>query len=78
MRALTPPRISYKKSVEIAEPFDRLVSECPDAISAILETVRISQQRRIRLYAYINNRLEGCAPLSIARIIELLEKKPKA
>jgi len=70
IRALTPPRISYKKSVKMTEPFDRVVLEDPGAVAAIAEIIRICRQRNLKLWAYINNRLEGCAPLTIARLLD--------
>lgn len=69
IRALTPPRVSYRKSVQIAEPFDRIVEERPETIEAVLEAARRVYRGGNRLFAYINNRLEGCAPLTIARML---------
>lgn len=75
IRALTPPRVSYKKSVEIAEPFDRIVIEYPDGVAALAQIVRDCREAGRKLHAYINNRLEGCGPLSIAKLLDQLGGK---
>jgi uncharacterized protein YecE (DUF72 family) len=73
IRALTPPKISYKKSVEINEPFDRIVSEQPAERATIADIARLCREKGISLYAYINNRLEGCSPLTIAALLKEME-----
>lgn len=72
IRALTPPRLSYKKSLERAEPFDRIVIEYPDGVDTIVEVAKACREAGRKLHAYINNRLEGCAPLTIERILDRL------
>ncbi|MEW6366908.1 MAG: DUF72 domain-containing protein [Acidobacteriota bacterium] len=73
VRALTRPRVGYKKSVSIAEPYDRIVQEYPEGVTAMVGLARRCESQRVTLYAYINNRLEGCAPLTISKILAALE-----
>lgn len=73
VRALTPPKISYKKSLEMAEPFDKIVLEYDEGVGALSEIVARCRKTRTVLFAYINNRLEGCAPLTIERLLDRIE-----
>jgi uncharacterized protein YecE (DUF72 family) len=72
-RFLLAPGATYAQSIADYEPFDRLQRTDEDARSAVQRLVEetLSVPGR-RAYLFINNRLEGSAPRTIAAIVNRL------
>lgn len=79
LRLLTPLRMKYQDAVTMAEPYNRIVRALPamraDTIALVEQALRESR----RTYVLVNNRAEGCAPLTVQAIVDQLlspEKHP--
>lgn len=60
----------YAEAVERYHPFDRLVDEDPVTRGQIAEIIRRYPGHQI--YVIVNNKAEGCAPLSLVKLAEAL------
>lgn len=58
----------YDSAVRRYQPFDRLVDEDAGSRSAILEIWRRSLEQKSQIVTVVNNKAEGCSPLSIERL----------
>ncbi len=70
MRLLTPPQLAYQDAVETFFPYTRVQHPLPDLRTALIEHLKDAIQRDFPGYVFVNNRLEGAAPLTIAHILE--------
>ena len=61
---------NYEEAVQRFQPFDRLVEEDQTSRSAILEIWRRSLEQKSQIITIVNNKAEGCSPLSIERLAE--------
>jgi uncharacterized protein YecE (DUF72 family) len=68
---------SDRKQIEeqSGEVWDRLVSPKPDALAAAARIVRANSRRGVVSYVNVNNHLEGSAPLTIERFLEILARE---
>jgi len=64
-RALVCPGVAYKDAVDRFSPYSRLVEPNPRVRRSILSIVEEAIVRDLPIYTTVNNRLEGCAPLTI-------------
>lgn len=64
-RVLTPLGMSYEATVQKFEPFDKIVAPLPEMRADVMKLVEIAIQSHKIAYLLINNRAEGCAPLTI-------------
>lgn len=64
--------LSYEEAGTRFQPFDRLQREDPEERKAIAALVREAVAEGREVVATINNTAEGCAPLSVGRLIEAL------
>lgn len=64
----------YEDARDAFYPFDRLVEEDPGSRSAIASLVRSASASGKRAFVLVNNKAEGSAPLSIARLAEALHR----
>ena len=64
--------LSYEEAGTRFQPFDRLMREDPEGRGAIAALVREAVAAGRETVATINNTAEGCAPLSVAKLIEAL------
>ena len=72
IRLLTPLRVAYETAVKLA---DRSIESSIPSYRCVPDTVQlvrqaISEQRRA--YVLINNRAEGCAPLTVQALVDQL------
>lgn len=72
VRGLTRPGLTHQKAVEKYEPYDKTQEPNAGFRSAMVELVLRALEEKIQLYIYINNRLEGNAPNTIATILDML------
>jgi len=71
-RALLRPGRSYARAVEAFAPYDRIQEENPALRQDLVGLARTAINLRIPAYVIINNRAEGCAPLTAAAVAGLL------
>jgi hypothetical protein len=64
-RFLTKPGVSYETSVEYFSPYKEIKERVDEAKTAAEKILEASFQKKKRTYLYVNNRLEGCAPLTL-------------
>lgn len=72
-RLLTPLRIKYEAAVRIAEPYNKLVHQLPDMRRDTVRLVRQAVAENRRAYVLVNNRSEGCAPLTVQALADTLQ-----
>jgi uncharacterized protein YecE (DUF72 family) len=70
VRALLRAGRSYEQAVEAFRPYDRIQDPNPQARDAIRAVIDRSRRRKEPAYLFINNRLEGNAPMTIKEILE--------
>ena len=71
-RALLRPGRYYAQAVEAFKPYDRIQEPLPDLRADLVRLITTAVRARIPVYAIVNNRAEGCAPLTIAAVAEML------
>lgn len=76
VRLLTPLRMTYEEAVRRAEPYDRIVRALPDMRAGTVGLVRQAVEEGRRAYVLVNNRAEGCAPLTVQAIVDELLPPP--
>lgn len=64
-RLLTPLGLAYEKAVERYTPYNRIVAEQPRMRQETVALVRQAVADRRSTYVLVNNRSEGCSPLTI-------------
>lgn len=67
-RALVAPGTKYADAVKRFQPYDRLQERLPVVRRSLLSYLRTAQDRVQRVLVTVNNRLEGCAPLTIEEL----------
>ncbi len=72
LRLLTPVKVRYEDAVERAEPYDRIVQTLPQMRTDALALVRQAVEENRRAYVLVNNRAEGCAPLTVQALVDQL------
>ena len=65
---------NYEEAVQRFQPFDRLVEEDQASRSAILEIWRRALEQKSQIVTIVNNKAEGCSPLSVQRLAEQFHK----
>lgn len=71
-RALLHPGRTYAKAVEAFAPYDRIREENPALRHDLVALARTAINLRIPAYVIVNNRAEGCAPLTVAAVAGML------
>lgn len=69
-RALLRRGRGYEEAVEQLSPYDRVQDENPGARQAIRELIKQAREKRRTAYIFVNNRLEGNAPVTIESVID--------
>jgi uncharacterized protein YecE (DUF72 family) len=72
-RALLRPGRSYAQAVDAFAPYDRIQDENPSLRGDLVALARAALEMRVPAYLIVNNRAEGCAPLTIAAVAARLE-----
>ena len=70
MRLLTAPLQAYGDAVASFAPYQRLQRPLPDARSALIDHLNRAMKSNFPGYVFVNNRLEGNAPLTIEQVLE--------
>ena len=71
-RALLRPGRSYSQAVDAFAPYDRIQDENPALRDDLTALARTALELRIPAWLIVNNRAEGCAPLTIAAVARKL------
>ncbi len=70
LRLLTPLRVKYEDAVMMAEPYNRIVRALPAMRADTTALVKQAMREGRRTYVLVNNRAEGCAPLTVQAIVD--------
>ncbi|MCB9254971.1 MAG: DUF72 domain-containing protein [Bdellovibrionaceae bacterium] len=73
-RLLLSQGTKYEQAVEAFSPYNELKETHPAVRQQAAELIRRAQVAGISAYVFVNNRFEGCAPLTIAAILDSLER----
>ncbi len=71
-RALLRPGRTYAQAVDAFAPYDHIQDENPLLRNDLVALARTAINLRIPAYVIANNRAEGCSPLTIAAVAQLL------
>ena len=71
-RFLTAPGVKYADSIKMFEPYDKTKAPYPEGVSAGANLVKegLAGKGKLKVFVFVNNRLEGNALETIARILE--------
>jgi len=72
-RFLLKPGRTYEAAVKAFDPYKEIQERVDNARGAAAKLLESSFELRRLVYIYINNRLEGSAPLTIAAILQLVK-----
>lgn len=72
-RVLLQPGTKYEEAVEAFSPYDRLQETHPALRQGGAALIRRALDAGVPAYVFVNNRAEGCAPLTIAGILDILD-----
>jgi response regulator of citrate/malate metabolism len=78
MRLLTPLGLKYESAVERYKPYDRIVQPQQRMRQETIELVKRAATEGKSAYVLVNNRSEGCSPLTVQAIVEALTQHPSA
>jgi uncharacterized protein YecE (DUF72 family) len=76
IRLLLRPGTRYEERREEFLPFDRIVDLSPEMRSEVVRLVRAALRAGRETYVLVNNKAEGCSPLTIRALAELLAEQP--
>ncbi|MEI9814584.1 MAG: DUF72 domain-containing protein [Acidobacteriota bacterium] len=69
-RALLRQGRPYEEAVKQFAPYDKVQDENPEAREALRKMIQRMREERKAAYVYVNNRLEGNSPTTIAAVVE--------
>ncbi|UCH63121.1 MAG: DUF72 domain-containing protein [Fidelibacterota bacterium] len=70
MRLLTAPQTAYKDAVETFFPYQRILKPLPVIREALITHLNRAIKSNQPGYVFVNNRLEGAAPLTIEQVLD--------
>lgn len=74
-RFLLKPGRSYEQAREGFKPYKEIKAPYPEARTALAQLLgRSCFSRSRKRYIYVNNRLEGSAPLTIAAVLAMVSR----
>src|SRR5512147_3240771 len=76
IRLLTPLGLKYEQAVERYKPYDRIVRPQPRMRQETIELVKQAAAEGKSAYVLVNNRAEGCSPLTVQALVEALDHEP--
>lgn len=75
-RLLTPLGLAHEKAVERYRPYDRIVQPQPRMRQDTVALVKQAIAEGKSAYVLVNNRSEGCSPLTVRALVEALNREP--
>ncbi|MGH7146827.1 MAG: DUF72 domain-containing protein [Nitrospiraceae bacterium] len=72
LRLLTPLKMSYEQAKKRADPYSKIVGELSEMRQDTVSLVKQAVAENRRAYVLVNNRSEGCAPLTIQAMMNLM------
>jgi hypothetical protein len=72
IRLLLPPGTRYAERSQALKPFERLTDPDADMRAQVVALARRAVAANIPVSVLVNNKAEGCAPLTIRALAELL------
>jgi uncharacterized protein YecE (DUF72 family) len=72
LRLLTPLGLAYEKAIERYAPYDRIVQPQPRMRQETIALVKQAAAEGRSSYVLVNNRSEGCSPLTVQALLEAL------
>ena len=72
LRLLTPLRVRYEDAVKRAEPYNRIVEPLNEMRADTTRLVNQAVRENRPAYILVNNRAEGCAPLTVQALVDQL------
>ena len=76
-RVLLQPGTAYAQAVKTFEPYNKVKKKQPQIRKDTAKLIQRALNLKIPAYIFVNNRCEGCAPLTIQGILEELKKLKK-
>ena len=77
-RALLKPGRGYQAAIDAFAPFDRIREPNPEVRADLVRLIEVAERLRLPAYLIVNNRLEGCSPLTIQAVTELWASRKDA
>jgi uncharacterized protein YecE (DUF72 family) len=77
LRLLTPLNMSYEEAKKRAAPYTKIVAELPEMRREAVDLMLQGVNEARRVYALVNNRSEGNAPLTIQALAAHLSDAPR-
>ena len=77
VRALLTKGRGYEQAVKAFEPYQEVKQPDPSTREALRKIVDRTMHSRARAVLFVNNRLEGCAPLTIEAVVSPAGKAVK-
>lgn len=74
-RILLQPGVKYEQAVEAYSPYDKIQNPQPALREATADLAELALRQKKRAYILVNNRAEGCAPITIQSVVDILEKR---
>ena len=71
-RLLLKPGRTYEQAVKTFQPYKSVQEVNPEVRISVKAMVERLMEKKRKGWIYINNRLEGCAPLTIAETLEMM------
>lgn len=68
-RALLRRGRSYENAVQMFSPYSEVKDPNPEVRESLRELIRRAREERMEAYIYVNNRLEGNAPITIESVV---------
>ena len=72
LRLLTPLKMSYEQAKKRADPYNKIVGELLEMRQDTVSLVKQAMAENRRAYVLVNNRSEGCAPVTIQALVEAI------
>jgi uncharacterized protein YecE (DUF72 family) len=76
VRLLTPLGLKYETAVERYKPYDRIIQPQPKMRQDTVELARQAVREGRSTYILVNNRSEGCSPLTVQALVETFNGPP--
>jgi hypothetical protein len=74
IRLLTPLGMTYEHAVRTTRPYNRLVRPLPEMRADVVRLIRQGTAEHREVFVLVNNRAEGCAPLTIQALVDDLTR----